>query len=164
MVLHNYNSLHWRSFAFTTLLIASKCRLFVGTAAHLANPIILMVDSVPWYEKYCLWGSDQNQWGSMTCACNNKDLIPPNNDVKVCKKTWVRSVQSELSTAWFISWAGEFDKLQCCNCGGDGVPDCRGGADGAATRPQPLFMSILLKMLHRHNLQVAHSQLKLHQF
>ena len=117
MVLYNYNSLHGRSFDFATLLIASKCRLFVGTAAHLANPIILMVDSVPWYEKYCLWGSDQNQWGSMTCACNNKDLIPPNNDVKVCKKTWVRSVQSELSTAWFISWAGEFDKLQCCNCG-----------------------------------------------
>ena len=43
----------------------------------------------------------------------------------------------------------------------DGVADCWEGDDGAATRPQPLFRSILLKIIHR---QIAHSELKLHQF
>ena len=106
--------------------------------------------------------TDKEAWHLL--VSNNKDLIPPNIDIKikikVCMKCWIQCVQiiqSELSTGWFISWAGEFDKLQCCNC----VErwSSRLQARWWWGRPQPLFRSILLKIIHRHYLQIAHSQL-----
>ena len=106
--------------------------------------------------------TDKEAWHLL--VSNNKDLIPPNIDIKikikVCMKCWIQCVQiiqSKLSTAWFISWAGEFDKLQCCNC----VKRWSGRLQGrwwlGSDRPQPLFRSILLKIIHRHYLQIAHT-------
>ena len=62
---------------------------------------------------------------------------------------------SVRAVIYILSWrVWQIAVLQLC---GDGMADCWRGDDGAATRPQPLFRSILLKIIHRHYLQIAHT-------